>query len=405
MLRFEIKKIFSKTVNKIVLLVLLAVLLTAGFLTVNGVRYVEEDGNILTGISAARRFREEENKWKGKLTEEIFGQVLSENQKINAEAGGVEDMDNQYFSKKQSFYEIRNLINDALVGYEDYDYYRVDHVSADEKIDVYGSRLSALETLLETKDMKEGFSEKEKQFLIRQWEKLDTPFYYEYAGGWKAILEDSQIMQPLLAIIVIVLGFLVSGIFSDEFQYKADSIFFSSRLGRNKAVLAKIGAGILTGTMVYWGAVLFYTLIVLMALGFGGGNCPIQISNWKAMYNLTYFEEFLLVAVAGYVGSLFILMIAMFVSAKTRFTVIAITIPFALACAPMFIGRVSIFSRITNFLPDMLLRVCVELDQFLIYEIGGRVLGLFTFLIPVYLVLYILGLPMLYHVYKRVEVK
>ena len=326
-------------------------------------------------------------------------------QKINAEAGGVEDMDNQYFSKKQSFYEIRNLINDALVGYEDYDYYRVDHVSADEKIDVYGSRLSALETLLETKDMKEGFSEKEKQFLIRQWEKLDTPFYYEYAGGWKAILEDSQIMQPLLAIIVIVLGFLVSGIFSDEFQYKADSIFFSSRLGRNKAVLAKIGAGILTGTMVYWGAVLFYTLIVLMALGFGGGNCPIQISNWKAMYNLTYFEEFLLVAVAGYVGSLFILMIAMFVSAKTRFTVIAITIPFALACAPMFIGRVSIFSRITNFLPDMLLRVCVELDQFLIYEIGGRVLGLFTFLIPVYLVLYILGLPMLYHVYKRVEVK
>ena len=254
MLRFEIKKIFSKTVNKIVLLVLLAVLLTAGFLTVNGVRYVEEDGNILTGISAARRLREEENKWKGKLTEEIFGQVLSENQKINAEAGGVEDMDNQYFSKKQSFYEIRNLINDALVGYEDYDYYRVDHVSADEKIDVYGSRLSALETLLETKDMKEGFSEKEKQFLIRQWEKLDTPFYYEYAGGWKAILEDSQIMQPLLAIIVIVLGFLVSGIFSDEFQYKADSIFFSSRLGRNKAVLAKIGAGILTGTMVYWGS-------------------------------------------------------------------------------------------------------------------------------------------------------
>lgn len=405
MLRFEIKKIFSKTVNKIVLLVLLAVLLTAGFLTVNGVRYVEEDGNILTGISAARRLREEENKWKGKLTEEIFGQVLSENQKINVEAGGVEDMDNQYFSKKQSFYEIRNLINDALVGYEDYDYYRVDHVSADEKIDVYGSRLSALETLLETKDMKEGFSEKEKQFLIRQWEKLDTPFYYEYAGGWKAILEDSQIMQPLLAIIVIVLGFLVSGIFSDEFQYKADSIFFSSRLGRNKAVLAKIGAGILTGTMVYWGAVLFYTLIVLMALGFGGGNCPIQISNWKAMYNLTYFEEFLLVAVAGYVGSLFILMIAMFVSAKTRSTVIAITIPFALACAPMFIGRVSIFSRITNFLPDMLLRVCVELDQFLIYEIGGRVLGLFTFLIPVYLVLYILGLPMLYHVYKRVEIK
>ena len=405
MLRFELKKIFSKTVNKIVLLVLLAVLLAASFLTINGVRYVEEDGSVLTGISAARKLQEEENKWKGELTEEVFEQVLTENQKINAEAGGIEDMDNQYFYQKQSFYEIRNLINDALVGYEDYDYYRVDYVPADEKVDVYGSRLSALESLLETKEMKEGFSEKEKQFLIRQWEELDTPFYYEYAGGWKAILEDSQVMQPLLAVIVVVLGFLVSGIFSDEFQYKADAIYFSSRLGRNKAVLAKIGAGILTGTIVYWGAVLFYTLIVLTVLGVGGGNCPIQISNWKAMYNLTYFQEYLLVTAAGYVGSLFILMVAMLVSAKTRSTVIAITIPFALACAPMFIGRISIFSHITNFLPDMLLRICVELDQFLICEIGGKVLGLFTFLIPLYLVLYILGLPVLYQVYRRVEVK
>ena len=356
MLRFELKKIFSKTVNKIVLLVLLAVLLAASFLTINGVRYVEEDGSVLTGISAARKLQEEENKWKGELTEEVFEQVLTENQKINAEAGGIEDMDNQYFYQKQSFYEIRNLINDALVGYEDYDYYRVDYVPADEKVDVYGSRLSALESLLET-------------------------------------------------VIVVVLGFLVSGIFSDEFQYKADAIFFSSRLGRNKAVLAKIGAGILTGTIVYWGAVLFYTLIVLTVLGVGGGNCPIQISNWKAMYNLTYFQEYLLVTAAGYVGSLFILMVAMLVSAKTRSTVIAITIPFALACAPMFIGRISIFSHITNFLPDMLLRICVELDQFLICEIGGKVLGLFTFLIPLYLVLYILGLPVLYQVYRRVEVK
>lgn len=100
MLRFELKKIFSKTVNKIVLLVLLAVLLAASFLTINGVRYVEEDGSVLTGISAARKLQEEENKWKGELTEEVFEQVLTENQKINAEAGGIEDMDNPIFLPK-----------------------------------------------------------------------------------------------------------------------------------------------------------------------------------------------------------------------------------------------------------------------------------------------------------------
>ena len=52
-----------------------------------------------------------------------------------------------------------------------------------------------------------------------------------------------QNISIFILILALVIGFLVSGIFSDEFQTKADAIFFSARLGRNKGVLSKIVAG------------------------------------------------------------------------------------------------------------------------------------------------------------------
>lgn len=102
---------------------------------------------------------------------------------------------------------------------------------------------------------------------------------------------------------------------------------------------------------------------------------------------------------------MFIIFLAMVVSAVTRSTVIAVVIPFALSCAPMFLGRITIFTRIVTFFPDMLLRICTYHDEFLLCEIGGKVMGVFTFLIPLYVVLCLAIVPALYLVYKKAEVK
>lgn len=59
MLRYEVKKVFSRTGSKIALLILTAVLALTGFLTVGSVEYVDEQGNSNSGIRAARRLRED----------------------------------------------------------------------------------------------------------------------------------------------------------------------------------------------------------------------------------------------------------------------------------------------------------------------------------------------------------
>ena len=54
MLRYEIKKVFSKSKNRIAVIVLFVILAITSILTINRVEYVDENGNSSVGISAAR---------------------------------------------------------------------------------------------------------------------------------------------------------------------------------------------------------------------------------------------------------------------------------------------------------------------------------------------------------------
>ena len=62
MLRFEIKKIFSRTRNRVAVAFLLVVLVVVSMLTVNMVEYTDENGESSTGIAAARELRADERR-------------------------------------------------------------------------------------------------------------------------------------------------------------------------------------------------------------------------------------------------------------------------------------------------------------------------------------------------------
>ena len=403
MLRFEMKKVFSKTINKIVLAALIAVTLAAGMLAIRDVRYVKEDGKeVVKGYSAAKEIKKQKNEWRGEISEEVLKKVVEKNREIN-EAEKDEDA---AFAKKQGLADIKELINLAFCKVREYDYYRINQISEADIDGFYQRRITGLQEYLSSEDVKNAFTEKEKAFLLSRYEQLETPFYYEYADGWKAILE-SNYLPTLMTIVVVLLGFMTAGIFSDEFQYKADAILFSTSLGRNRAIIAKIKAGFVIVTVLYWISMLLYSGVILLTVGTEGGSCLIQtgFDNWRSFYNITYMQEWLFTMTGGYIGMLFILALAMFASIKWRSTVIATTVPFVLSCIPMFLGRVSIFSDIATFTPDQLLRINKNLEDFTLVTIGGNVMGYISFLIPLYLILYFILVPMMYMGYKKAEVK
>ena len=264
MLRFEIKKVFSKTVNKIALVILTVALCIVSSLAISSVEYVDKEGNSTSGIVSAHHLRDDKNQWSGYLTGDMLSEVIEQNAEINASEEYLSKdyrENNRAYAKKQGFSDIRGMLNMAFSSFQEYDYYRADSVSADEASSLYERRIANLTEWLNSDEVKDNYSEAEKNFLITKYKALETPLYYEYSDGWKALLEYAP---TIIMLIVLIMGFLVSSIFSSEFQLKADSIFFSTRLGRNKGTVSKIKAGFLMVTVIYWGVMLVYSAVVLI---------------------------------------------------------------------------------------------------------------------------------------------
>ncbi len=404
MILYEIRKIFARTGGRIALGLLLCTLAVSCFLAAH-VYYVNGDGVKEYGYFAVQKLRAAQKEWAGILNQERLQAALRENLRIRhspeAQSENPKDLEIS-FSRIQGIYEIRNLINlSCAEGFRSYDYYLADRLTSVNAPDFYQNRIRLLRDWLET-DARDQFTEAEKSWLIRQYEELDTPFYYDYVKGWRRAMEYFPTLVMLTAII---LGYLAAGIFSSEFQRKADAVFFTSVYGRNRAVSAKITAGFLTVTGIYWILAGFYTVFVLTFFGADGASCPVQadMSGWKCFYHLTMGQAYLLVLTGGYVGCLFLSGLTMLVSAKTRSAVAAVMIPSGAVFLPSFLSAIEhpLMNHILALLPDRLLDVGATLGYFYLYPIGGRMYGAVPLLLILYTALSILLFPMQYREYRN----
>lgn len=403
MLRFELKKVFLKSRNKIALLVLALMLIATSILTMSRVEYIDADGNRTSGIAAAQDLRVEKNEWAGYLTEDVLAEVVAENERINRSQGSLaadSEQEDRAYAQKQGMSDIVTLINSAFSEWRDYNYYAIDSVSAEEAGMVYEKRIAALKGYLDSGE--ESFTEAQREFLVQRYESLQTPFYYEYIDGWSALLQN---ISTFLLMLALVIGFLVSGIFSEEFQTKADAILFSAKLGRNQAVRAKIEAGFLITTVFYFAFVFLYTLIVLFALGFDGAGCPIQLDLWRSSYNITFLQGYFLIICGGYIGTLFAATVSMLASAALRSTTVAVIVPFIILCAFPFLSRIITLPQICAFFPDQLLEVYIGIKEFGLAELCGKAMSAVTVIFPAYAAACLVLLPVLYFVYRRAEAR
>ena len=406
-MKYEIKKVFSGRGGKVALGLLVLLVAVVSFAAISEVHYVDAQGNSFSGPRAARLLRAEKSRWTGYLTEDIFNEVIRLNAEINASPEGQSDdwrENDKAYARKQGFSDIRDVINSALCSFREYDYYRIDRARASDGADIYALRIANLTDWLNSDEAKDRYSDAQRAFFTRQYENLTTPLYYEDADGWDALLTYSE---TVIMLTMLILSVLVCGLFSREYQLKADAIFFSTKTGRDRAVRAKILAGIVIVTAVYWVVVLMYTGIVLGVLGAGGGSCQIQASlhGWKTFYNITWFEEYLLTVLGGYVGTLFVLTLAMLVSAWTRSAVLAVMIPVVVLFLPVILSSIQSQSGVLGLFPDQLLQISYVVRYFNAYEIGGRVLAAIPVLFVLYAALFAGMVPLLYGVFRNAEIE
>lgn len=406
MVKYELKKIVSSTGGKIALALMALMVAVGCWICVSDVEWVNEQGDPETGLAAVSKLRAAQKEWTGVLDEEKLTQIIRENQRICAtpEAQSKDYRQNDIaYGWKQGIRPVLNMMNYAYSrDFQEYDWYCNESVTPEQAGAFYENRTRLMKQWLldETGTPYHLFNEKERSFLVAQYETLETPFYLDYTEGWKQICYNAPFVIMMAALI---LGYLCAGIFAGEYRWKADAVFFSARHGRDRAVWAKIKAGLLLVTLVYWGSVLFYTLVGLGILGFDGWSCPLQIDMWKSFYHLTMGKAWLLTVVGGYIGCLFFALLTMWVSAKTRSTVFASMVPFLLVFLPTFLENLNSdwVSKALGLFPHQLLDIYQALRYFYVYDFGIAVKGALEIIPLLYLLLSAALVPMMYFRFRK----
>lgn len=384
MLKYELKKVLNKRMNRVLLAVAMLLMVVFSIFAIGSFRAVDTDGETVTGFSAARIMVEDKNRWKGELTPEVI--------KKSVESRLADDW--------QSTSDIIYSTSKMLVGeFSDLDDYEA-ILSADSAqiasiYDIYHDNLGAMSE-------EYGDTPEKQAFLMEQYEKIDTPLTYEAYDSWDTMLMYATTCSLIL---IIVISFIAAGIFAEEFQYKADAVFFSTRYGRSKAVHAKIRAGLIIATVVYGIGIGLLSIISFSVLGTSGASTAYQFSQPYAIYSVTFGQMYGILVLSGYIASLLAASVSMLIASKTKTMSIAIVAPAVLFYVSPFVGRALPFRTFFSLTPDQLMNIvnCARIPY--IYQVGTIVFRQIPFIIVFYAVISVAFLPLVYRNYHKLLLK
>lgn len=380
MLRYEMKKVFNKRINRILLTAAMLLMVIFSIFAIGSFRAVDANGETHTGLSAARLMIADKNRWQGELTPEVITNTVE-----SSKSGDW-----------QSTSDINYLASDMLVGEfgSDVDYDAILSADPEQITDIYDIYHANLRKM----SSEYGDTAEKESFLHDKYEQISTPFQYQAFDSWDIMLLYATTCSLIL---IIVIGFLTAGIFSEEFQYKADAVFFSTRHGRGKAVCTKILAGLIVTTLVYTAGIALLSAICFGAMGISGASTPYQVSQPYAIYSVTFGQMYGILVLSGYVASLLAAAVSMLMAAKTRTMSIAVAIPFVLFCVSPFIGRALPFHTFFSLTPDQLTNIvnCARIPY--IYQIGSFVFRQIPFIMVFYAMVAVALFPLAYRNYRR----
>lgn len=394
MLKYELKRIFTKRLNRVLITIGLALAVILSFLAATSNRFVTPQGHLVTGISATRKVVVDKNRNKGLMTPQKISELIAQDQRTFREYKDKDESDKVYGTSLQQYLDVEQLVSYILTGNEDYNPSVYLNVNPKKLLNIYKIRDAKIEKLIR----QNGKTEEQRKYLKAQYDKISTPYQYEAPDSW----DTMQLYVVTYSIILAVLmGVLASGIFSEEITLKADAVFFSSKYGRNKAIKTKIIAGLLTSTGIYWIGMCLFTVISLALMGTSGSHTLMSMLNSYTIYNVTYGQAFYIMMFAGYIANLLATTSTMMVSAIMGSPNIAICIPFFLFCIMPFVGRLGGGKGIFLLTPDQLNNFQEIMKVNHIYQIGGFVTNQLTMILMIYVIANIVLIPLVYFVYKR----
>lgn len=209
------------------------------------------------------------------------------------------------------------------------------------------------------------------------WNDRNTPvseYVYGYCKGWEHVLQSMTWI--ILVMMIICVG--IAPVFAGEYQSKCDSLFLCMKYGRSRLPAAKIAAVWLFTSVVYFGLMIVNSAWILLSAGTEGWDTSVQFLDpaTPVSYPVTVGQACLLVLLLGYVLTLGIMAVTLWMSSIFKNAYGVIVVAFLLLIVPSFLQMGFggyLLQHILALLPSNIMSF--DFKDYTAYAVGGKMIS------------------------------
>ena len=375
MIWYEWKKIWGSRLTQLSVLGCALFFLFGAWSNVSQIFAEDEQGNMVTGIQAEEILKQVQKNQV--LTQEhiegIMQEYLDEAERIYEEEDDPEAASDlvrkAVYMPRKDLYDLIARAYDNWAGTETIAVFQ-------ENLgrDFYQARREAGKAYTARLEMQGVVTAEEAAYWNARNASVEE-YSYGYRKGWECVLNNMP--WGILIMMIVCVG--TAPVFAGEYQSKCDSLFLCMKYGKNRLPMAKIIAAWLYASLVYLGITLLWSGVILLYLGAQGWELPVQLlraSSAPASYNVTFGQAFLLELLLGYVLTLSIMAVTLWMSSVFKNPYGVIVAAFLLLIVPTFLllaGQGYVLYHVLSLLPAKIMDF--TFFDYTAYSVGGKVLS------------------------------
>lgn len=315
LVNFEFKKIWSQvTVLSVISLFFISSVLNFIFYLDPANSTITSKGEIVRGIKSFRVLKDESKNLEGVINQGYLNDLTKEFY------SSIEKQKFEYrFGVSSVKYEIPNYFINFVNYSENMNNYTMDldyHFLKSEE-DFYNQYRKSVSNLIKRNNERNWFKYNDKQMSLieKKIEKIQTPIRVEYSKGLSNFIYAYG-EQYWLILIVLVFG--LSSIFSKNSNNGMDELTLSSRFGRKKLMNAKVIAGNIFSTIVYTVFIITHLIEHGLVASLHGWGQSAQNFWHSCLYNISFGNGILIMIGLGLLGVLVFANLIMLISIKFK---------------------------------------------------------------------------------------
>ena len=402
----ELKRFLSKKSVRVFLVVGLFFTFLISFITYRSVQYDDiSSGDTITyfGKEAIDHFNEDDKASEGYLTEEKITKVVKSYKEIlnNENVNSRENLSEDAKKNISKFDPILRVITYPYTITTSGSLLDVNELDTEKDLNFYQSCYDALE-----RDIKQKYdNDKITEFALEKYKEVNKPFYY---GGYFS--EDILFFVNIFITVLSLICILISSqcIVEDKENY-LDSIFRTTRNGRNKYICSKILAlaSIISLYLILNISIYYGTIKYLYTNGLDS-SFQMLLFNQLSISNLTIGKVILSVFLLSILFTIASSMMSIFVAINSKVSMVSSAISSVLFFIPSLLYGKTEFKSIFYFFSSLGLgtaenSLIEQYQKFEFVKLPGKILWVPKFLVIMALINIALYLLLSIKSYNKIE--